>query len=127
MRENGSVVRAHAIREFTKVLTLKDYDVLRGTPHDPVGTLWGVTLDAGLTSEVPREDPQEDFDELQQTRRAQVRREVVDKFGPTPGCKKCRCLIARDRAYQYVHHHEECRTRMEALMREDTGRTLTSA
>ena len=29
--------------------------------------------------------------------------------------------MARDRAYQYVHHHEECRTRMEALMREDAG------
>ena len=29
--------------------------------------------------------------------------------------------MAQDRAYQYVHHHEECRTRMEALMREDAG------
>ena len=51
----------------------------------------------------------------------QIRREVVDKFGPTLDCKKCRFLLSRDRAYQYVHHREECRTRMEALMREDDG------
>ena len=31
MRENGSAVRARAIRELQKILTLKDYDVLRGT------------------------------------------------------------------------------------------------
>ena len=51
----------------------------------------------------------------------QIRREVVEKFGPTLGCLKCRGLLARDLAYQYVHHREECRTRMEALMREDDG------
>ena len=44
---------------------------------------------------------------------------VVEEFGFTLDCKKCRGLLARDRAYQYVHHREECRTRMEALMRED--------
>ena len=33
-------------------------------------------------------------------------------------CKKCRGLLARDHAYQY---REECKTRMEALMREDDG------
>ena len=46
MRENGSVVRARAIREFYKVLTLKDYDELRRTTPDPVGTLRGVARDA---------------------------------------------------------------------------------
>ena len=43
MRENGSVVRACAIKELQKMLALKDYDVLRGTPHDPIGTLRQVT------------------------------------------------------------------------------------
>ena len=121
MRENGSVVRARAIRELQKILTLKDYDVLRGTPHDPIGTLRGVTRDVGRPSEALGESPKEDYDELQGTRRVQIRREVVEKFGPTLDCKKCRGLLARDRAYQYVHHREECRTRMEALMREDDG------
>ena len=51
MRENGSVVRARAIRELQKILTLKDYDVLRGTPHDPIGSLRGVTRDVGRPSE----------------------------------------------------------------------------
>ena len=41
------------IREFPKVLTLKDYDVLRDTPHDPIGTLREVTRDAGRPSDVP--------------------------------------------------------------------------
>ena len=31
MKENGSVVRAHAIRELQRMLALKDDDVLRGT------------------------------------------------------------------------------------------------
>ena len=118
MRENGSVVRARAIKELQKMLTLKDYNMLRGTPHDPIGTL--VTRDTGRPSEAFGELPKEDSDELQGTRRVQIRREVVEKFGPTPEYKKCR-VLARDRAYQYVHHHEECRTRMEALMREDDG------
>ena len=39
MRENGSAVRARAIRELQKILAPKDYDVLRGTLHDPIGTL----------------------------------------------------------------------------------------
>ena len=121
-RENGSVVRARAISELQKILTLKDYDVLRGTPHDPIGTLRGVARDVGRPSETLGESPREDFDELQGTRRVQIRREVVEKFGPTLDCKKCRGLLARDRAYQYyVHHREECRTRMEALMWEDDG------
>ena len=38
-RESGSVVRARAIRDLHKVLTLKDYDVLRGTSHDPIRSL----------------------------------------------------------------------------------------
>ena len=33
MRENRRVVRGREIRELQKVLTLKDYDVLRGTPR----------------------------------------------------------------------------------------------
>ena len=122
MRETGSVVRARAIREHQKILILKECDVLRGTPHNPIGTLRGVTRDAGRLSEVHGESPKEDFDELQGTRRVQIRREVVEKFGPTLDCKKCLGFVGKGpRAYQCVHHREECRTRMEALMREDDG------
>ena len=93
MRENGSVVRARAIRELQKIITLKDYDVLRGTPHDPIGTLRGVTRDVGRPSEALGESPEVDFDELQGTRRVQIRRQVVEKLGPTLDCKKCRGLL----------------------------------
>ena len=51
----------------------------------------------------------------------QIRREVVEEFGPTLDCKKWRGLLARDRAYQYVQDREECRTKMEALLREYDG------
>ena len=115
MRENGSVVSARAIRVLQKILTLKDYDVLRGTPHDPIRTLRGVTRDVGRLSEALGESPKEDYDELQGTRRVQIRRDVVEKFGPTLDCKKCRGMLARDRAYQYVHHREECRTRIGSV------------
>ena len=39
MRKNGSIVRARAIKDIQKTLILKDYDVLRGSPHDPIRTL----------------------------------------------------------------------------------------
>ena len=98
VRENGSVVRARAIPEFQKVLTLKDYD------GDPAGVSRGMQVGRPL---------QEDLDELQSTSRVQTRREGVEKFAPTSGCK--------DRAHKFVHHREECRSRMEGLMREDAG------
>ena len=67
--------REGAIRELQKIITLKDYDVLRGTPHDPIGTLRGVTRDVARPSEAFGECPKEDYDELQGTRRVQIRRD----------------------------------------------------
>ena len=39
MREDGSVVRARAIREVDKKLTIEDLAVLCGQPHDPTSTV----------------------------------------------------------------------------------------
>ena len=103
------------IRELQKMLTLKDCNVLPGTLARSDRNF------ARELREVQQESPKEDFAELRGTRRVQIRREVVGKFVPSLDCEKCRSLLARDCAYQYKHHREECRTRMEALMRDDDG------
>ena len=48
-----------------------------------------------------------------------ITKEIINRYGATSGCKKCRGLIAGDKAYQHVHHSEQCRTRLEDLMRND--------
>ena len=42
MKEDGAVVRARAVRELERSVTLSDYDHLRGQPHDPTGTTRGM-------------------------------------------------------------------------------------
>jgi hypothetical protein len=39
MKEDGLVVRSRAVRETSVELNLQDYDKLKSTPHDPLGTI----------------------------------------------------------------------------------------
>ena len=47
MTDTGKVVRARAIREVQRAVTIEDLNRLKGTPHDPVGTLRGGGRDEG--------------------------------------------------------------------------------
>ena len=46
MTEYGAVVRARAVRDLERSVTLSDSDHLRGQLHDPTGTIRGVQRDA---------------------------------------------------------------------------------
>ena len=118
MTMSGSVVRARAVREVHRRLCLQDLEVLSGTPHDPAGVLRPAGRDEGRHEDLAAEE-RGDFDAGPTPKRVQITKEVVSKFGPTPGCVKCRGVMAGDKSYQYVHHNHECRTRMESLMRQD--------
>ena len=121
MRDTGQVVRARAVKEMAKKMTLDDYAVLVGQPHDPLGALKTGERDGGRPAELhgPSRDLPEDGDVRPTPKRVQITREVVIRFGATPGCRKCRGVLARDASYQFVHHSNECRARMEEKMAGD--------
>lgn len=52
-------------------------------------------------------------------KRVMITRDIIARYGATAGCKKCRGLVTGDRAYQHVHHSEDCRKRLEDMMRND--------
>ena len=56
MKEDGAVVRARAIREVAREMRLENYDVLKGTPHDPAGTLRGFPRDEARPDELREGD-----------------------------------------------------------------------
>ena len=88
MTSSGSVVRARAIREMHRPLLLADLDVLTGTPHDPVGTLRAGPRDVARGGDLAEQVPGEAA-AGSNPKRVQITKEVVNKFGATPGCVKC--------------------------------------
>ena len=120
MRSNGQVVKARAVKEMAREVTLADLDRLIGEPHDPAGTLKGITRDEHRGEAGPRnaDDLESGVPEFT-PKRVLITRDVVLKFGPSKDCPKCRGVMSGDRSYQFVHHTEACRNRMEALMKED--------
>lgn len=118
MTLDGAVVRARAVREVHRVLRLEDLDILKGTPHDPAGTLRAGHRDEGRARELEEEE-HEDVTLGPIPKRVQITRAVVNRFGASPGCMKCRGVVAGDKSYQFVHHSDNCRNRMESLMRQD--------
>ena len=117
MKGDGGVVRARAIREVHRDISMIDLNQLRGTPHDPVGNLRGDSRDEHRPAELAGQDAEDPLGPV--PKRVQITREVVQRFGATPGCLKCQGQIAGDKSFQYVHHSEACRVRMESLMRQD--------
>ena len=119
VKEDGAVVRARAVRELERSVTLSVYDHFRGQPHDPTGTRY---VEFSVMQDVELKQVKEKAQVNKMTaspRRVFITQEVVRKFGPTPDCRKCRGAMAGDKAYQFVNHSEGCRRRMEALMKED--------
>jgi hypothetical protein len=96
MKEDGLVVRSRAVRETSTELKLQDYDKLKSTPHDPLGTKLEY-----------------------RPRRAKITQDVVKKFGYSAGCLKCRALERGDGTSVTIGHSAKCRERLEARMQDD--------
>ena len=87
MKDDGLVVRSRAVRENSQEVTLADYDKLKSTPHDPLGSIKSAiqAQRQPVTMRVPDEE------ELEcKPRRAKITRSIVEKFGPIARCPKCR-------------------------------------
>ncbi len=89
MKDDGLVVRSRAVREMDQDLCKADLDKLRSTPHDPLGTIRSATTSA-RPPVVPREAGEDEMEYRPQ--RARITKEVIEKFGKTVGCPKCRAL-----------------------------------
>ena len=83
MKEDGIVVRSRAVREMTKDITINDLDILKSTPHDPLGTIRASTS-APRPPVVPRDLGPEDLE--YKPRRARITHDVIEKYGYTTGC-----------------------------------------
>jgi hypothetical protein len=116
MKEDGLFVRSRAVRETSVELTMQDYDKLKSTPHDPLGTIRSAI--ASTRPPVPlKEDKEEELE--YRPRRAKLTQDIVKRFGYTAGCPKCRSLERGEGANVAIGHSAKCRERLEARMQED--------
>jgi hypothetical protein len=116
MKEDGLVVRSRAVRENSVELKLQDYDKLKSTPHDPQGTIRSAI--ASSRPAVPiKEDKEEELE--YRPRRAKLTQDIVQKYGYTAGCPKCRSLERGEGANVAIGHSAKCRARLEERMQED--------
>ena len=115
MKEDGLVVRSRAVRENSQDLTMEDFNKLVSTPHDPLGTIRAATR--SIRPAAQTQEHEEEFG--QKPRRAKITKNIIEKFGPTPGCQKCRALATGDHGYEAVGHSAACRERIEDMMKKD--------
>ena len=113
MKEDGLVVRSRAVRENSQNLTMEDYDKLINTPHDLTGTVKTATMRTVL----PEVHAQEQELGSYKPRRAKITKNIIDKFGPTARCTKCRAITRGDSGMEAVGHSAACRERIEELMK----------
>ena len=98
MKEDGLVVRSRAVRENSQPLVTEDYDKLISTPHDPTGTVKAATTRTVL----PDVHSQEHELGSYKPRRAKITKNIIDKFGPTARCAKCRAITRGDSGMEAV-------------------------
>ena len=116
MKEDGLVVRSRAVRETSQELTLADYDKLKSTPHDPLGAIRSAIVSS--RPPVPLRDEKEEVLDYR-PRRAKLTKDVVERYGFTAGCPKCRSWEQGEVGSTTIGHSAKCRERLEDLMKED--------
>ena len=114
----SSAVKAHPDVEFDSQL----FDSLIGMPWDPEGKKRGedqeqrpegggdlprVVIDRGRDAEIPK------------VRGFEISRDLIEKFGPTETCNKCRALMSGDNSQPALGHSMSCRARIAELMGSD--------
>ena len=113
-----SAVRAHPDIQYDSHL----FDALIGLPWDPAGK--NKTDEANDPVEEVRDLPRvvvargEDMD-IPKVRRMHIDRDMISRFGPTPGCPKCVAIRIGDNSRPALGHSSACRTRIEGKLSED--------
>ena len=121
--DDGVVVRARAIREVPRKVTPGDLDRIQGVPHAPAGVQHykrpehSAEVPQTRIPDVPPQLPGSGLDSRSVPRSVRTIKEVVDKFGPTPRCGKCRSVLRGETTT--LGHSKECRVRIEELLKAD--------
>ena len=111
-------VKPHPENEYDSQL----FDSLVGVPWDPLNKNAGE--DRGEEREeqgdLPRVVvPRAVEDDIPQVRRVLITRDLIEKFGTTEGCPKCRAIVNGDPTRTDRGHNAACRTRIEGLLGKD--------
>ena len=116
---DGVVIRSSAVRPHPDVeYDSQLFDGLVGLPWDPMGK--GTELSPDDAPELPRvQVPRAEADLHPRVRRVMISKAYVERFGPTPGCNKCRKIVAGDNSNPSLSHDPACRNRMEDLLAQD--------
>ena len=116
---DGLVIRSRAVKAMPEKTKVEDLDMIKGSPWTPSGVLREVL------SDVPRPVLNRDDHAYQQTeegpvpRSMRITKEIVQKFGYTPGCAKCRKWSRDEYSPPGQPHSLECRTKIEAASKAD--------
>ena len=92
---DGFVIRSRAVKAMLEETTLEDLDAMKGSPWVPSGVLKDVLLGVPrpiLSRDDPSAEPEE---ERLVPRNMKITQDILKKFGYTPGCAKCRKIVAK--------------------------------
>ena len=115
----GLVMRSRAVKVMPEVTTLEDLDAIKGSPWAPSGVLRDVLPDVPRPTLSRNEPPFVLHEERPVPRNMKITRDIIKKFGHTPGCAKCRKLSRNEYSHRGLVHSQDCRTRIEAASRTD--------
>lgn len=117
LRDSGRVFRCRSIQALGRAALESELLEVVGRPCNPAGT-----IDSSLNAPPRRADdraiPPDQEPISIQPRNLYITDAVLEKFGLTEGCKKCRLIGAR-RNHKGIGHSAECRARLEELILND--------
>ncbi len=99
-------------------LTMDMLGQIKGQPWQPTTTI--TTREGEKDSSKPTLTPEElEEGDVPTARSMQITRRMLEKFGFTPQCLKCRLMERGDIGQTTLGHSRVCRTRIEEAVKED--------
>ena len=88
------------------------------------GILWASALDepeevVEHAQDIPRLVVPRESQHILQARRVLITHDMIARYGPSPGCAKCRAIHAGDVSRPALGHSEVCRARIEEKWAQD--------
>jgi hypothetical protein len=103
------------------------FNDIRGTPWEPILGQGSAELRSKIVIPINRTAPGQLVEGEEKdliVRRMRISRETIRKLGFTIGCLGCRAV---NRGQSAVNHNEECRKRVEGIIRESGNQTIIRA
>ncbi len=118
---DGVVVRTRAVRELPRRTTLTVLDQIVGDPHAPAGTAsYEKDVERARMDKTPESvlQPGAGDEPKPVPRGVRITKEMLEKFGYSSRCPKCRAM-ERNAPHPTAGHSKECRQRVEKLLKAD--------